>query len=119
MTEWEFLSEVTELADCGILLDVNNIYVSSVNHNFDPLEYISSIPLERVAQIHIAGHSRHERFIIDTHSTAPIDEVWELYRTVISQTGRLPTLLEWDASIPSFEEVHREATRAERWLSRE
>ncbi|MCB0354360.1 MAG: DUF692 domain-containing protein [Bdellovibrionales bacterium] len=116
MTEWEFLSEVVESADCGILLDVNNIYVSSVNHQFDPYEYVDNIPLERVAQIHIAGHSTHERFIIDTHDRAPIDPVWKLYAYVISKIGHTPTLLEWDARIPSFEEVHCEALKATQWL---
>src|SRR6185503_6941087 len=67
MTEWEFLCEVVERADCGILLDVNNIYVSSQNHTFDPLDYANAVPAERVAQIHIAGHTKYERFILDTH----------------------------------------------------
>ncbi len=116
MTEWEFLSEVVELADCGILLDVNNIYVSSINHSFDPLEYLSAVPFERVAQIHIAGHSRYERFILDTHDSAPIDPVWTIYEQVIKHAGHTPTLLEWDARIPSFAEVHSEAMKAEAWL---
>ena len=117
MTEWEFLTEVVEQADCGILLDVNNIYVSSQNHGFDPFYYISSIPHHRVAQIHIAGHSRYEKFIIDTHDRAPIPEVWKLYRHAIQYVGATPTLLEWDSRIPSFNEVHSEAKKAERWLS--
>lgn len=116
MTEWEFLSEVVEKADCGILLDVNNIYVSAENHGFDPYKYIDSIPHERVAQIHIAGHSPHDRFIIDTHDRAPIDPVWELYAYTISKIGSTPTLLEWDSSIPSFEEVYQEASKATKWL---
>jgi uncharacterized protein len=116
MTEWEFLSEVVEKADCGILLDVNNIYVSSRNHSFDPYKYIDEIPIERVAQIHIAGHSQFERFIIDTHDAAPIDPVWELYAYAIQKTGKTATLLEWDAKIPSFEEVHTEAMKAHTWL---
>jgi uncharacterized protein (UPF0276 family) len=116
MTEWEFLSEVTELADCGILLDVNNIYVSSQNHGFDPYVYVNSVPTERVSQIHIAGHSRFERFMIDTHSSAPIDPVWKLYAHAIGAVGRTATLLEWDARIPSFEEVHAEASKATKWL---
>lgn len=116
MTEWEFLNEVVERADCGILLDVNNIYVSSQNHGFDPYVYLNSIPPDRVAQIHIAGHSRHERFIIDTHDRAPIDPVWKLYAHAIARCGRTATLLEWDARIPSFEEVHGEASKASRWL---
>jgi uncharacterized protein (UPF0276 family) len=116
MTEWEFLSEVVERADCGILLDVNNIYVSSQNHGFDPYRYIDAIPAAHVAQIHIAGHSKHERFIIDTHDRAPIDPVWKLYAYAIRKIGRTATLLEWDARIPSFEEVHGEALKATTWL---
>ncbi|MCB0331383.1 MAG: DUF692 domain-containing protein [Bdellovibrionales bacterium] len=116
MSEWEFLTNVVEAADCGILLDVNNIYVSSVNHKFDPYTYVDNIPLDRVAQIHIAGHSPHDRFIIDTHDRAPIDPVWELYAYVISKIGHTPTLLEWDAKIPSFDEVHKEAMKATQWL---
>ena len=83
MTEWEFLTEVVERADCGILLDVNNIYVSSINHEFDPSEYVDFIPAERVAQIHIAGHSRYERFILDTHDHPVIDPVWKLYERAL------------------------------------
>lgn len=115
MTEWEFLTEVVERADCGILLDVNNIYVSSVNHGFDPMTYLDSLPHERVAQIHIAGHSRYERFVIDTHDHPVIDPVWELYARAIELCGPTPTLLEWDARIPPFEEVHAEALKASRY----
>lgn len=115
MTEWEFLSEVTELADVGILLDVNNIYVSSVNHGFDPLDYVNFVPPERVAQMHIAGHSRYERFIIDTHDHPVIDPVWHLYARAIERCGPVATLLEWDARIPSFEEVWTEARKSEQW----
>jgi uncharacterized protein len=116
MTEWEFLIEVVERADCGILLDVNNIYVSSRNHNFDPLTYINSVPADRVAQIHIAGHSRFQKYILDTHDHPVIDPVWKLYDRAIQRTGHTATLLEWDDSIPSFQEVHREALKANRFL---
>lgn len=116
MTEWEFLSEVVEDADCGILLDVNNIYVSSRNHEFDPYEYLHSVPMERVAQIHIAGHTKYRRLILDTHDHAVIDPVWALYARAIERAGPTPTLLEWDDRIPSFEEVHREALKAKRYL---
>lgn len=115
MTEWQFLAEVTETADVGILLDVNNIYVSSVNHGFDPLDYVDFIPAERVAQIHIAGHSRYQRFIIDTHDHPVIDPVWQLYARAIERCGPTATLLEWDSSIPSFEEVWTEAKKSEDW----
>jgi hypothetical protein len=117
MTEWEFLNEVVERADCGILLDVNNIYVSSRNHNFDPLTYINGVPAGRVAQIHIAGHSKFEKYILDTHDHPVIDPVWKLYERAIQRAGRTATLLEWDDSIPSFREVHDEALKANRFLA--
>ena len=116
MTEWEFLTEVVERADCGILLDVNNIYVSSINHEFDPTEYVDYIPAERVAQIHIAGHSRYERFLLDTHDHPVIDPVWKLYEQALRRTGPTATLLEWDDRIPPFEEVHDEAMKAKKYL---
>ncbi|GAA5118008.1 DUF692 domain-containing protein [Luteolibacter yonseiensis] len=115
MTEWEFLAEVCELADVGILLDVNNIFVSSVNNEFDPMEYVDFVPPERVAQIHIAGHSRYERFIVDTHDHPVIDPVWKLYERAIERCGPVATLLEWDGRIPSFEEVWTEARKSETW----
>ena len=116
MTEWEFLNEVVEQADCGILLDVNNIYVSSQNHNFDPRQYIEAIPAERVAQIHIAGHSKFEKYILDTHDHPVLDPVWTLYARAIERCGPTATLLEWDDRIPSFDEVHAEALKANRYL---
>jgi len=114
MTEWQFLTEVVEDADCGILLDVNNIYVSSRNHNFDPYDYVNNVPHERVAQIHIAGHSKYERYILDTHDHPVIDPVWRLYERAVELVGPTATLLEWDDRIPSFDEVHREALKATR-----
>jgi uncharacterized protein (UPF0276 family) len=117
MTEWEFLTEVVERADCGILLDVNNIYVSSQNHDFDPFAYVNAVPAERVAQIHVAGHSKYEKYILDTHDHAVIDPVWALYARAIQRCGNTATLLEWDDKIPSFDEVHAEALKANRYLS--
>jgi uncharacterized protein len=116
MTEWEFLNEVVERADCGILLDVNNIYVSSQNHNFDPKVYVDQVPADRVAQIHIAGHSKFEKYILDTHDHPVLDAVWGLYARAIERCGPTATLLEWDDSIPSFDEVHAEALKANRYL---
>jgi hypothetical protein len=116
MTEWEFLNEVAERADCGVLLDVNNIYVSSRNHEFDPFTYVDAVQPERVAQIHIAGHSKFERYILDTHDHPVLDPVWDLYARAIERCGATATLLEWDARIPPFEEVHREALKANRFL---
>ena len=117
MTEWQFLNEVVERADCGILLDVNNIYVSSQNHNFDPKEYLEAVPAERVAQIHIAGHSKFERYILDTHDHPVLDPVWALYARAIQRCGPTATLLEWDDNIPSFDEVHAEALKAKKYLT--
>jgi uncharacterized protein (UPF0276 family) len=118
MTEWEFLNEVVELADCGILLDVNNIYVSSQNHGFDPFEYVNAIPAGRVGQIHIAGHSKFERYILDTHDHPVLDPVWKLYERAIQRSGRTATLLEWDDRIPSFDEAHHEALKAAKFLKK-
>lgn len=117
MTEWQFLNEVVERADCGILLDVNNIYVSSQNHRFDPLDYVRAISPERVGQVHIAGHTRYEKYILDTHDHPVCDPVWDLYAAVIERCGPTNTLLEWDANIPSFEEVFAEAQKARRFLA--
>ena len=116
MTEWQFLSEVAEKADCGILLDVNNIYVSSQNHRFKPMDYVNDVPHDRVAQIHLAGHSKFERYILDTHDHPVLDPVWKLYARAIELCGPTATLLEWDANIPSFEEVHSEALKARKYL---
>ena len=116
MTEWQFLTEVVEDADCGILLDVNNIYVSSRNHNFDPYDYVNNVPHQRVAQIHIAGHSKYEKYILDTHDHPVIDPVWRLYERAVELVGPTATLLEWDDRIPSFDEVHREALKATRYV---
>src|SRR5476651_1434343 len=116
MTEWEFLSEVVELADCGILLDVNNIYVSSKNHSFDPLDYVNGVPHDRVGQMHIAGHSKFEKYILHTHDHPVLDPVWQLYARATELCGVTATLLEWDDKIPSFDEVHAEALKANAFL---
>lgn len=116
MTEWEFLTEVVERADCGMLLDVNNIYVSSQNHGFDPMDYLRGVPLHRVGQIHIAGHSKYENIILDTHDQPVPDPVWALYAAAIQSCGNTATLLEWDDRIPSFDEVHQEALKANQFL---
>ncbi len=116
MTEWEFLSEVAEQADCGILLDVNNIYVSSFNHGFDPKDYLRAVPLNRVRQIHLAGPSVQDEYLLDTHDHPVPDLVWDLYKHVIEKTGPVNTLLEWDAKIPDFLTVHAEALKARAFL---
>ena len=118
MTEWEFLSEVVEQADCGILLDVNNIYVSSRNHSFDPYDYLNNIPHDHVGQIHIAGHSTFEKYILDTHDHPVLDPVWKMYEHALRLCGPTNTLLEWDAHIPTFDEVHHEALKANKFIAR-
>jgi uncharacterized protein (UPF0276 family) len=112
LTEWEFLTQLTELTGCGLLLDVNNVYVSSVNHDFDPAEYIRNVPHDRVVQFHLAGHTHCGTHIVDTHDGAVVDPVWDLYRLAHRLTGGAATLLEWDAKIPSFPEVHAEVLKA-------
>ena len=112
LTEWEFLRGLAEEADCGLLLDVNNVYVSSVNHSFDPRAYIDGIPAERVVQYHVAGHTNKGTHILDTHSDHALPEVWELYRRAWARTGPTATLYEWDEDIPEFDVVHAEAKKA-------
>jgi len=112
MTEWEFITRMCAEADCGLLLDVNNVYVSSVNHNFDPVEYVRSVPHDRVVQFHLAGHTNMGTYCIDTHDGHVIDPVWDLYRLAYELTGGASTLLEWDAKIPPFDEMHAEVLKA-------
>jgi uncharacterized protein (UPF0276 family) len=112
ITEWDFLAQLAKEADCGILLDVNNIYVSSFNHNFDPNIYVDAIPSDRVVQYHLAGHTNNGTHIIDTHSDHVIDPVWKLYERSCERTGGRATLLEWDDDIPEFEVVHNEVLKA-------
>ncbi len=111
-TECEFLAELAREANCGILLDVNNVYVSAFNHGFDPVRYVDHIPSDRVIQIHLAGHTHKGTHILDTHSDYVVDPVWDLYRYVFQKMGGISTLLEWDADIPDFEVVHAEALKA-------
>ena len=112
MPEWEFIARMAEDSDCGLLLDVNNVYVSSFNHDFDPIEYLDALPADRVVQYHLAGHTNKGTHIIDTHNDHVIDEVWALYKHAIGLTGPTSTLVEWDADIPEFEVVHAEALKA-------
>jgi uncharacterized protein (UPF0276 family) len=111
MEEWEFYSEIVKRADIHMMLDVNNIYVSSQNLGFDAKEYIKKIPLEKVIQIHLAGHTKKEDVLIDSHDNYVKDEVWELYAEVYSQAP-VSTLLEWDQHFISFEETWKEALKA-------
>jgi uncharacterized protein len=105
MHEWEFLAELSHEADCLLLLDVNNVYVNSANHHFDPDDFIRAMPADRVAQIHLAGHERQETFIIDTHDAPIVDEVWALYRRTYQRLGAVSTMIERDANIPPLGEL--------------
>lgn len=105
MSEWEFLSTIAEQANCNILLDINNIYVSAFNHNFDPLTYIKEMPKERIYQIHLAGHSNHGSYILDTHDAPIIPKVWSLYKQAIEITGLVSTMIERDDNIPVLAEL--------------
>jgi uncharacterized protein (UPF0276 family) len=110
--EWEYLARLCAETGCGLLLDVNNVYVSSVNHDFDPVEYIHGIPADRVVQFHLAGHTHCGTHLIDTHDGPVIDPVWELYRLAVQHTGGASTLLEWDARIPEFPVLEAEIAKA-------
>jgi uncharacterized protein len=114
LTEWEFLSAVAEEADCAILLDINNIFVSAFNHRFDPVRYIDAVPAGRVMQFHLAGHSDHGSYLLDTHDHPIRPEVWALYEHAVRRFGRVPTLIEWDDNIPEFEVLAAAAEEARR-----
>jgi hypothetical protein len=114
MQEWEFLARVAEGADCGILLDVNNVYVSAKNHDFDPLAYVEGIPAARVGQFHLAGHSDKGSYLLDSHDAPVPDAVWDLYRAAVRRFGRVPALVEWDERIPPLEDLIAESARARR-----
>jgi uncharacterized protein (UPF0276 family) len=111
MTEWDFLAAVAERADCGILLDVNNVYVSAVNHGFDAEQYLAGIPVGRVGQFHLAGHEDKGTHLLDTHDHPVCAAVWDLYRSAVARFGRISTLVEWDEHIPPFDDVLAEAER--------
>ncbi len=112
MPEEEFLSRMSEESGCGLLLDVNNIYVSCYNHKRDPKSYIDALPLDHVYQIHLAGHTNKETHIIDTHNGPVIDEVWQLYKYVIHKAGFISTMIEWDDDIPPLSDVVAELDKA-------
>lgn len=114
MPEWEFVRRVAEGADCGILLDVNNIYVSARNHGFDPHDYLEGVPADRVAQFHLAGHADKGSYLLDTHDAEVPEVVWHLYRAALRRFGRVPALVEWDDHIPPLEEVLAQSERARR-----
>ena len=114
MTHGEFVTAVTEEADCGLLLDVNNVFVNAANHRGDPVQMLEALPLHRTVQMHIAGHVEDEGRVIDNHGAPLVDGVWDLYRRALGRTGAVPVLLEWDTDIPSLDRVLDEADAARR-----
>ena len=114
MSEWQFLVETARRAGCGILLDLNNIYVNSKNHNFDPYEYLRQVPAELVGQFHLAGHTDMGEFLFDTHTGSITDPVWKLYEKSLELYGPVSTLIEWDAAIPEFPRLAEETAKAEK-----
>jgi len=112
MPEWTFLAAVAEQADCGILLDVNNIYVSAVNHGFSPSDYLAGLPADRIGQIHLAGYTDAGTHLIDTHDHPVPAPVWGLYREAVRRFGAVSTLVEWDDHIPAFDDLAAEAEQA-------
>lgn len=114
ITEWEFLAEIARRADCLILLDVNNLYVSSRNHDFDPAAYLEGVPAERVQQIHLAGHENCGDCIIDTHDAPIADPVWDLYGEAVRRFGPVPTMIERDDNFPPLAELVAELDHARR-----
>jgi uncharacterized protein (UPF0276 family) len=117
MQECDFLKYLVEETGCYLLLDVNNVFVSATNHDFDPKAYIQALPHDHIAQFHLAGHTNCGTHCIDTHDGAVINPVWELYRQAYALTGGVATLLEWDANIPDFEVVHDEVLKAKKVLA--
>jgi uncharacterized protein len=117
MSEWQFLAALAEEADCSLLLDVNNVYVSARNLGFDPLDFLRALPLGRVVQFHVAGHDDLGTHVIDTHDGPVAPAVWQLLREARRLGADAPVLLEWDASVPPFEVAHAEALRALDYVS--
>ena len=115
LSEEEFIARMAEEADCGLLLDVNNVYINCRNHDLDPLEYLQGVPYDRVVQIHLGGHTDKQKYCLDTHDGPVSDPVWALYANVMRRAGERATLLEWDDKIPKFQELHREVLRAQRF----
>jgi len=112
MTEWDFLQAVAQEADCKILLDVNNIYVSAFNHHFDAESYLNAISVDRVQQFHIAGHSHLGDIIVDTHDHRVIDDVWDLYAKAVKRFGQVSTMIERDDRFPPFQQLLNELNKA-------
>jgi len=115
--EWQFLKYMVEETNCGLLLDVNNVYVSAFNNEFDAVEYIEGLPHESIVQMHLAGHQHNGDHIIDTHDSPVVNPVWELFSLAWERTGGTSTLLEWDGNIPEFEVCHAELLKAKNYMN--
>lgn len=115
MNEWEFINEVTHRSDCKLLLDVNNIHVSSQNHDFEAEDYLSAMPIERIAEIHLAGYEDRGTHLLDTHSRPVSEPVWNLFKKAVKLVGDVPVLIEWDNDIPSLERVMEESFTAQKY----
>lgn len=113
-SEWEFITQVAKRSGCRILLDVNNVYVNARNHHFDPLEYLNSLPIDLIGQMHLAGFTDLQTHLFDTHSCPVYPEVWQLFSHVIARMPDVPVLIEWDADIPEFSMLEQEAEKADR-----
>ncbi len=118
LTEAEYISEILELADCGMLLDLNNVFVNSINHNFDPYQFLNQIPLHRVVQVHLAGHNQHENMLIDTHSEAVCDPVFDLLDYLLARTMPKGIMIERDGNFPQFSEIQTELARLEELIAK-
>ncbi|HJW03353.1 MAG TPA: DUF692 domain-containing protein, partial [Azospira sp.] len=116
MPEWEFIAEMARRTGCGLLLDVNNIHVSACNHGFAAADFIAGIPVDAVAEIHLAGYEEVDGLLVDTHSRPVYPAVWELYRAALQRFGPVPTLIEWDQDIPPFAVLQGEAAQAQACL---
>jgi uncharacterized protein (UPF0276 family) len=119
MPEWEYLGRLAEDSGCGLLLDVNNVHVSAFNHGFDAAAYIEALPAERIVQVHLAGPRDCGTHLLDTHDSPVLEPVWALYALAMRRTGGVSTLLEWDSSIPPYEELLAELAKAKAWRSAE
>lgn len=118
MTEWEFVAAVSRRSGCGILFDINNVYVSSQNHHFDPLDYLAGIPPERVGQIHLAGHQRTPDLIIDTHDDLVCPEVWKLFETWTQLHGNVSSMIEWDTKLPEWKILEKETKKIRKFQTK-
>ena len=112
MSEWEFLNSLCKKSGCKLLLDINNIFVNSYNHNFNPNDYLHSIDSNNIQQIHLAGHRHEDNFIVDTHDSYVSQEVWELYKYSVTHHGPKPTMIEWDDDIPQYDVLVNELNKA-------